>query len=1094
MEQRQTNQFSDSSLTIENYLQKGSNELLNQTKNYNTLDKKISRIQSLNLKNEKEYQMIIYGILNGMLFDENTNIDNYFQILFSINNDSFKSFLKILVDVLEFSKIKKDKYEKIYQIFEKLNKINVDNQNLIEILIYISRNFYPGQDLTYSIINNNNINNNINNNHNQNTNQNINPNNAENNSNNCFYKFLIFIKLNLDFIFKNDTNINLPGIIFIKILRLLTETHIYHHVYKLNNYDNLNESNNNNSHINDIANSYQKIGFNDQTKKFISEIYDIQIYILTKIYQEKKHKIFEIGRELIRLLIPVGRSNIDIINTIFTDLLNNNYYEKILNIPYPEPGYNIYAQINIPPLMERMIIYILTKVKKSSSTYNYYLGWIFREFKIANCIGNTILIDLTRFVMTNYYFFFYKNNCVSDCVPRWLILCYILKHFTNHILSSELKQVLFMDLILFDKNRDNYKLVEPSILSIIINMKEYPEFSEELIEFLDSYVKHFDNNNAQKRINSVFEAFKMLELKDNNNNNLEIIIRESKMEEKYKNILINLIKNETVINSNNKKKNEERLNYNNGLAQNLNNIIKSKNEADINKNKNNFQNNKNDNNNINNFNEIFINPANNDILKQLDEKNRNKNQIDNKDKNNEQTSDKNEEISIEIIIPKEFNSYVKNSTLKNFLDEKNKKNFYNLLNDICNYNIKTFGKSNSVIKNLDSSYISLCKNFADFFIKVFKDELEFKDFEYLDFSQNKSDKNKKYIYTYLFDYAYEKNKDNQTFSFIADLINNISELYKPFILHLMSYVLYNTVNKNKNEKTYNGINFFYQINNKDIKMIKNKLNLFFTQCEENFLMYFLRDFFKYGGIELFHEAFFDDDTLIFKIIRNCDLSCINTIKMSLLNNNYILIDKIFLNLCRHSFLLSPSEKIIFWNLIVAQKCIPSVNLEDFLKFCIDFLNNPPTNNFKEESIKINNDEFFDKVIICIKNLFQKEIYGYIAKGSWDDLSKKFMYIFDFSQNLKKYIYQVIDSFLDIIIQNNDRKKLFYLMVQQYYKKNKGDINKLRGLVELLDYFLKVQTENNKNKNNKENNIGWFSEEINILIKDIIKCINQFSNS
>ena len=48
----------------------------------------------------------------------------------------------------------------------------------------------------------------------------------------------------------------------------------------------------------------------------------------------------------------------------------------------------------------------------------------------------------------------------------------------------------------------------------MINMKDFPYISEELIEYLDSYAKHFDNNNSQKRINSISEAFKVLEEKE----------------------------------------------------------------------------------------------------------------------------------------------------------------------------------------------------------------------------------------------------------------------------------------------------------------------------------------------------------------------------------------------------------------------------------------------------------------------------------------------------------------------------------------------------------------------------------------------------
>ena len=117
MEQNNQNQFSDVSNFVENELQNGSLLFFNQIKNYNTLDKKISSIASLNLKDEKIYPQIINGILNGMLYDNNMSLENYFQILYSINHDSFKTFTSKLADVIIASKLKKEKYDKIYQIF-----------------------------------------------------------------------------------------------------------------------------------------------------------------------------------------------------------------------------------------------------------------------------------------------------------------------------------------------------------------------------------------------------------------------------------------------------------------------------------------------------------------------------------------------------------------------------------------------------------------------------------------------------------------------------------------------------------------------------------------------------------------------------------------------------------------------------------------------------------------------------------------------------------------------------------------------------------------------------------------------------------------
>ena len=1099
MEQSKINQFYDSSNLVENDLQKGSNQLLNQIKNYNTLDKKISCIQSINLKNEEDYTTILNGILYGMLFDENMNIDSYFRLLFAINYDSYRTFFKILLDFLEFSNIKQEKFDKIFQIFERFIKINVDKKNLIEMLLLITRNVYPGQDLTYSIVSFNNLSN-------KNNNNNVNNNEEENFTNNYFYKFLMFIKANIEFILENSININLTGLMFIKILRLLTETQVYHNIYKTNNSDNSTDLSN--SNISDIANTYEKIGFSDRTKKLIGEIYDSQIYILTKLYSEKKEKVLETGKELIRLLISLGKSNIEIINTVWTDLTSNDYYEKIINLASPDADSNMCTQINIPPLMERMIIYILTQVKKSSLTYQYYFGWMFKKFKIENCIiDNTILVDIARFIITN---FFYYRNYTKDFIPRWQALCYIFKQIKNHIISSEIKQAFFIDLILFDKEKNNFFLIEPPISSIIYNMKDFSEMSEELIEFLESYAKHFDNNNSQKRINSVCDAFQTYFKKNNLNvNDIEKSIRDSSMDIKYKNILINIIKQESIVNKN--KNNNINNNQNESNNRNITNTINNK------------YNNINPSNNINdsNNNDILINANNNIFLNQLNEKEsirnkpiapkdnkRNKmdidinknNAIDTNNKNSPKNTDKSKEINIEITIPKEMNIYIQKNTLKNFIKEKNAQNFNSILIDICNYNIKTFGKSDSSLKILDSSYKSLCSNFADFFIKIFKDELEFKDFDTIDYSNHND---KEYIYTSLLDYTYEKNNDTKTFSFMADLINKIIDIYPIFILHLMSYVLNETINQNINIKknNYNGIYFFKQLNNKDIKLMKKNLKLFFEQCEENFLMFFINYFFKIGGVEFFNQCFCDEEDLIFKILRDCDLNCINTVKMSIMNNNFILIDKKFTYLCKFSFRLSPSEKNIFWNLVFAQGQIPSLDLENFLKFCIDILINPPTNISKDEIIQINYDEFFDKVINSIFILFKKEIYTDINGGKLDNLGKKCIYMLDFnisSNDLKRYIYHMIDSFLNnFLLNEKDGKKLFYSMAHQYFKENNKNLDKLRNFWELLNYFLIYKKDIMKNNNkdiNNFNNIGWITDDIKNLINNIIKTINQISIS
>ena len=93
MEQNNQNQFRDISNGIESELLKGSIFFLNKIKNCNTLDKKIAVIKSLNLRDPLIYNQIINGILYGMLYDDNMNLENYFHFLFTINLDQFKTFL-----------------------------------------------------------------------------------------------------------------------------------------------------------------------------------------------------------------------------------------------------------------------------------------------------------------------------------------------------------------------------------------------------------------------------------------------------------------------------------------------------------------------------------------------------------------------------------------------------------------------------------------------------------------------------------------------------------------------------------------------------------------------------------------------------------------------------------------------------------------------------------------------------------------------------------------------------------------------------------------------------------------------------------------
>ena len=88
---------------------------------------------------------------------------------------------------------------------------------------------------------------------------------------------------------------------------------------------------------------------------------------LTKLYTEKKQEIFLIGRKLMLLIISIGKSNIELIITIKKDMSEN--YEQILSITNSIGGANIFTKMNISYLMQGMINYILTSIKRTPVTY-----------------------------------------------------------------------------------------------------------------------------------------------------------------------------------------------------------------------------------------------------------------------------------------------------------------------------------------------------------------------------------------------------------------------------------------------------------------------------------------------------------------------------------------------------------------------------------------------------------------------------------------------------------------------------------------------------------------------------------------------------
>ena len=226
-------------------LLKGYQFYIDITKNTNNINEKMKKIEE-NAKNEK-YFKIINGLLYGILNDF-SNTDLYFQLLYVANKDNFDSFLESLRKLLDENhmNLTPKNFEQIYIIFDKL--AHMTNPKLNEILSLICRSFYPGNNLIA----------------------------------NCdfFMAFLQFIKSKLNWIIENTTpNDNISGKVFIKILRLLSETHFYQNQPQMDTGIDANQ---------------------------FSETTNNEIIILSKLYSARRNDILKIERIKSPVLVGGG--------------------------------------------------------------------------------------------------------------------------------------------------------------------------------------------------------------------------------------------------------------------------------------------------------------------------------------------------------------------------------------------------------------------------------------------------------------------------------------------------------------------------------------------------------------------------------------------------------------------------------------------------------------------------------------------------------------------------------------------------------------------------------------------------------------------
>ena len=1014
-------QFVNIKSAFEQNLKIGYDLITKITKNGNNISEKIQKIQNF-INNEENYDKITKGILYGLIYDTN-NIEQFSEYLYNLNKDKFNVFIDSLYKLIDdyHMNLTHKEFEQIYIIFNKL--ISSNNIKLCNLLIIISRCIYPGIDMY-----------------------------IYNKDNKFFLNFLLFIKSKINFITQYTSNqLNLVGNIFIKILRLLSENHFFYTNPKKKDY----------------------FKSNDELQ-YYQNIYENEIYILERLYSLSSENVFAIGRELIRILIQLGKSNIEIVNKIIEDIAKKNNFNKIINLPIninnEIKGYNMYVQMNIPPLMEKMITFILTKVNKKTTNYVKYYNWMLIKFNINKKIINSqsILVDLCRYIITCYYNFYNQNYIIiKDATPRWIILGNILLSMNNKIISSEFKQSIFFDWIFFQKDYDDYKLIEPGYWLIFINLKNYKNLTEELIEFLDAFGENFDKKNSALRKNCIYDAIKKFEEKNGINNVFSLIENDNinnVIKEKYKNLVKfneNIENNNNNNNFNNNNFNNNNFNNNNFNTNNFNNNnLNNNNFNNNNFNNNNFNNNnfnnnidnnKNNNNNNNEDNIIIIESQNQQNLSELQKELLKDNYDDQSLINNDNNNNNNIEINFSISpeLSKLLTPYVLNAFLKTRTIESFKK----FLNDFCVHINDKYKNSIYNLITLDQNYGKLLNDFSSFFLNIFKNEIE------LDLNNPENAISIKFFFQYVF------NKINTNeFNYLKDIINNLIKNNQNMIIFLMNFILFfsnNLLNTNHSEEeTLNMIyQFFKKLFDFNIEKIKEIINNFFNICIDNFYLEIFNNFIIFKGIEIFKEVFYDDVHLVYNLFMYSDIKSLEYIKYSLTYEKYFLFGKNnFYNLLNYSFELNFMEQNKLWSLIFSQKNVS--NVKEFLEYFSNKLNNilMNNNNVDEKFDVLNFNFFFQKIYMSLQSLFNKELF----------INKNYVQLqllFNFNFVFKDYVYNIFLNLLNIYNNDNNNKcsfVYFFEINKNYIDNNKNNYNALNNYSKIISYIIDIENEKKKN--------------------------------
>ncbi|KAJ0881922.1 putative integrator complex subunit 3 [Helianthus annuus] len=167
-----------------------------------------------------------------------------------------------------------------------------------------------------------------------------------------------------------------------------------------------------------------------------------------------------------------------------------------------------YFLLRITPEMETHLRFLLTQVKLGSQTR--YQIWFGRKF-LNGPEKETVVIDIVRFICCAHHPS--NDTLLSNVIPRWIIVGWLLKCCTKNHIEANAKLALFYDWLFFEENVDNIMNIEPAILLMVNSVPKYIHMTHNLLEFLFLLVDHYDIDRKDMILKGVSSALDVLKRK-----------------------------------------------------------------------------------------------------------------------------------------------------------------------------------------------------------------------------------------------------------------------------------------------------------------------------------------------------------------------------------------------------------------------------------------------------------------------------------------------------------------------------------------------------------------------------------------------------